>query len=291
MQNKGNLFLKMLPLAVAGIFIFSSAEISAQDGEAIFNQSCKACHTIGGGKVVGPDLKGITSKRSEDWLLKWTKSSQSLINSGDTDAKAIFEEFNKVPMPDQNFTDAEIKSIYAYVGKQGGGETTVASTTEVAPQQMPNMDNPSEELVALGQKLFEGRIFVNGGPSCISCHNVNSSRVIPGGLLAKDLTTSYSRLGGFAGVSAFMKAPPAGPMSEAFKNNQLTDKEINAIAAFLSVVDKENTAKPQAEQMSPLATWGIAGLVAWIILVLILWMNRKKNTVKKAIYDRQVKSY
>ncbi|MEK6614506.1 MAG: c-type cytochrome, partial [Bacteroidota bacterium] len=66
--------------------IFNFSFLSAQDGTTIFKQKCSACHKIGEGRLVGPDLIGVTTKRSEDWLMKWTKSSSTLIASGDKDA-------------------------------------------------------------------------------------------------------------------------------------------------------------------------------------------------------------
>ena len=58
---------------------------------------CKACHTIGGGKLVGPDLKDITEKRDEAWLIKFIKNSQELIDAGDPVAIQVFEENSKIP--------------------------------------------------------------------------------------------------------------------------------------------------------------------------------------------------
>jgi len=41
----------------------------AQDaGEQVFNTTCFACHTIGGGRLIGPDLAGVHEKRSQEWL-------------------------------------------------------------------------------------------------------------------------------------------------------------------------------------------------------------------------------
>ena len=58
----------ILLLAVLFSFTF---QISAQsDGAAIFKANCTACHMIGGGRLVGPDLQGITEKRTKDWLKK-----------------------------------------------------------------------------------------------------------------------------------------------------------------------------------------------------------------------------
>ena len=37
-------------------------------GEQAFKTKCAACHTIGGGKLVGPDLKEVTTRRDDAWL-------------------------------------------------------------------------------------------------------------------------------------------------------------------------------------------------------------------------------
>ncbi|RLD56067.1 MAG: cytochrome C [Bacteroidetes bacterium] len=76
--------------------------------------TCGACHTIGKGKVVGPDLKGITEKRDEAWLISFIRSSQTMVKAGDAEAVKIFDEF-KIPMPDNNFTDEQIKGILTYI--------------------------------------------------------------------------------------------------------------------------------------------------------------------------------
>ena len=84
-------------------------------GEKLFKANCAACHSVGDNKVVGPGLKGINDKRSAEWLEKWITNSAALIASGDADAVAIFEEYNKVPMPPQPVNADEIKAILAYI--------------------------------------------------------------------------------------------------------------------------------------------------------------------------------
>ncbi|MGZ4157612.1 MAG: c-type cytochrome, partial [Bacteroidia bacterium] len=36
------------------LFIFSSSQVSAEDGEKIFKQNCAVCHSLGKNKITGP---------------------------------------------------------------------------------------------------------------------------------------------------------------------------------------------------------------------------------------------
>ena len=81
---------------------------------------CKACHTIGGGKLVGPDLKGVTERRDEAWLIKFILNSQELISAGDPVAVQVFEENNKIPMPpNPQLTEEQVKDILLYIANDG----------------------------------------------------------------------------------------------------------------------------------------------------------------------------
>src|SRR5690348_12256406 len=70
---------------------------SAAEGATLFKQKCTACHALNS-KVVGPALKGITEKRSEEWLIKWVRNSQAMIAAGDPEAVKIFNEFKPAVM-------------------------------------------------------------------------------------------------------------------------------------------------------------------------------------------------
>ena len=89
-------------------FFLGVIPLQAQNGETTFKSNCAVCHTVGGGKLIGPDLIGVTAKRSDTWLIQWIKGSQAMVQNGDPDAIAIFEEYSKIPMPDQNLSDSEI---------------------------------------------------------------------------------------------------------------------------------------------------------------------------------------
>ena len=99
---------------VAGVLLNPDVA-QAKTGEEIFLQSgCNACHTVGGGRLIGPDLLGVSERRSEEWLVKFVQHSQAMVEAGDPVAVALFEEHNKVVMPDQVLTKAEILAVVEY---------------------------------------------------------------------------------------------------------------------------------------------------------------------------------
>ena len=96
-----------------------AASIAPTDPEALqaktnFESKCVACHAIAGGAgaKMGPDLLGVTQRRSEDWIAKFLKSPESMFASDPT-AKALLDKY-KVPMPNQNLSDAEIRGYLKY---------------------------------------------------------------------------------------------------------------------------------------------------------------------------------
>ncbi len=270
-------------------FLFLSLFSKAQDGEAIFKSTCAACHTTTSKRLVGPGLANIQDKVTIEWFTKFVRSSQTLVNSGDAEAIKIFEEFNKVIMPDQAFSDVEINAVFEYINSKSPVKTEVTAQETVEEVVVPF--EPTEADIAMGQELFSGeQRFENGGPSCIFCHNLATDRIIPGGLLAKDLTTVFSRMGGDAGLTAILNAPPFPAMTEAYKNKSMTKGEIFAVTAFLNQVEKESGTE-SATAISPLLIYGFIAFLIWVGVVLLVWLHRKKYAVNKRIFERQVKSY
>ncbi len=116
---------------IATIFLLHYAQLSSgQDGGTLFKANCGACHTIGKGKLVGPDLLGVNDRHPESWSLKWIKSSQKMVQAGDPEAVRLFNENNGMPMTDQPLKDSEIKSVLAFIQVEGAAQAVKPVPTE-----------------------------------------------------------------------------------------------------------------------------------------------------------------
>ncbi|RKZ06704.1 hypothetical protein DRQ32_10850 [bacterium] len=269
--------------------VFIAFSVKGQTGEEIFKKTCSACHTVGRGPLVGPDLAGVTDRRSEEWILEFVTASQALIKSGDADAVAIFEEFNKIPMPDQSLSSEEFQQLLEYI-VANSPDASASSDEEAEPVEVVPFVPPTQEEIEHGGALFAGRTtFSNGGPSCISCHHATNNDGYIGGILAKDLTKAHERMGD-AGIKALLGSPPFPAMTTAYEDNVLEEQEISDLAAYLY-----NTALNQKEQANVggyflFLTGGGIGLLVLLAIIYLIWAKRIKYTVKREILDRQLKS-
>jgi mono/diheme cytochrome c family protein len=116
------MFKVLRPLFVAIISSVFSLHSFAQDasadlaakGKTLFENNCAACHALDD-VLVGPKLRGVSGRHSQEWLIKWIKNSQALIASGDKEAIKIYEEYSKQAMTSFAFSDEEVLSILEYI--------------------------------------------------------------------------------------------------------------------------------------------------------------------------------
>ncbi|MEE2953920.1 MAG: c-type cytochrome [Bacteroidota bacterium] len=114
---------------IIGILLSISINLFAEaDGEQLFKQNCTACHSLGTSRLIGPGLEGVTEKYEKEWLFKWIRNSQALIQSGDERAIAIYEEYDKVAMTAFDFSDEELTSLLDYIANPPVKEEVLANT-------------------------------------------------------------------------------------------------------------------------------------------------------------------
>ena len=121
----------------------------AVKGKLDFESKCLACHTIAGGDKVGPDLYGVSKRRSERWLARWLKSPEEMLK-GDADAKALLGKY-KLPMPNQGLNEKEIRQYVAYF-KWADANLQPRATTQPAPAK-PGTALPPNQTLSGGASL------------------------------------------------------------------------------------------------------------------------------------------
>ncbi len=269
------------PLALAVLVATTPGLARAQDaGEEVFQSTCAACHTMGSDRLVGPGLEGINDRRDREWLISFITTPDQVIASGDSIATRLLAEYI-VPMPNLGTTRAQAEAVLEYI--RGAASEAPSSAQEESPAA-------TEEQVLLGQALFQGHTrLANGGPTCNSCHDVTHDAVIGGGILATELTTVFTRLGG-AGVRAIIGSPPFPVMQKAYEDRPLTEEEVAGLVAFLERADAEQGLHQPRDYGIKLFGFGVVGAALLLGLYSLAWSGRKRGSVNQEIFDRQISS-
>jgi mono/diheme cytochrome c family protein len=88
------------------------------EGERVFLQAgCPRCHTVGRGRMIGPDLSGVRRRRSQEWLRRWLTDPPRMLQ--DEKVKAEFMDF-PVPMPNLALSEREVELLLQYLTSLGG---------------------------------------------------------------------------------------------------------------------------------------------------------------------------
>lgn len=98
-------------------------KLTLDRGEYTFRNHCAACHTIGKGDNVGPDLAGVTSVRDRTWLAKFIYAPDKMLASGDPIAKQLFAKYKNMPMPNLSLTSEDVMVVVDYLAKQSAGKS------------------------------------------------------------------------------------------------------------------------------------------------------------------------
>jgi protein SCO1 len=87
-------------------------------GKYLFGRDCLACHTIGHGDKVGPDLLGVTRVRDRQWLVQMVQSPEKLLDGSDPIAAALLKKYNGVRMPHMWLSDGEVQLVIDFMERQ-----------------------------------------------------------------------------------------------------------------------------------------------------------------------------
>ncbi len=277
--------------------LLSTPPAGAETGKETFAKMCVSCHAPDGGGVpaLGPNL-------TDDCFLHGASEAEIravVANGSSTNPMMIGFE----PQIGVESVQAVAQYVHGLIGTnvEGGRECQEAGSDAGAKAgAVPSPKAAAPEAAAAkaaapalegdidrGSKLFQGLIrFGNGGPSCISCHTVRNDAVISGGSLGKDITEKVTVASG-AMVGGFVQSKPV--MQKAFADSPLTEQEQADLAAFLADTYEQGQSMP-GDTGIKLALSGVAGTVLLLGLYTMLWGRRKRFSVNRDIYDRQIKS-
>lgn len=282
--------LGLLLFLLAATFTLAQAASltqTAADGEALFKAKCAACHTLGGGKLVGPDLQGVTTRRDIAWLTRWLKEPDKMLAEKDAIAVQLLAESNNVPMPNLALSDADVAALLAYF------QSTVApatAPTQPAQGMAPTAGQPlsGSALVAAlngdpdyGQKLFTGEIsLTNGGTHCMACHSVEGVGLLGGGALGPDLTHVYTRYGR-EGLASALGTLPFPTMQGVFANKMLTTSEQADLLAFFARAD--TFGQPRTQQNLQIILGAGTGLALVLLAGMALFWPRQSLSLSQRL--------
>jgi nitrite reductase (NO-forming) len=95
----------------------------AAHGKMIFELKCLACHSMGQGPRLGPDLAGVTLRRDDRWIERWLTSPAQMLASDDT-ARAVRKRF-ALDMPNQQLSPEDIRGMLSYFHWTASGTDSV----------------------------------------------------------------------------------------------------------------------------------------------------------------------
>lgn len=145
-EYKNNLFkvesfrrplMKTIALLLTGLFGLSAY---AWDAKTEFTKNCATCHLIGGGDKIGPDLAGVTERRTEKWVVKYMSYPTGMMQGdpeeegyekADPIAAVLWEKFKPNIMAEQSLTEDQVKQMLAYIKAESKGKTPKGKILEV----------------------------------------------------------------------------------------------------------------------------------------------------------------
>lgn len=271
--------IKFLLLSWLAVCAFSPP-LAAQEAADFFRQNCISCHTIGGGRLTGPDLKGVLTRKDREWLVRFVQNPQAMMDQGDPYALKLRQEARDIIMPKISGMDsARAESLLRMIDAESKLGKSQFAGLQVSDRPFTAAD------IEQGRRLFTGvQHLANAGPPCISCHTARDLGGLSGGRLGPDLTRVFERLQGRKNLAAWLVAPASPTMSPVFKRHVLRPEEILLFIAYLEDETRKGGEDASAAPLTFLLI-GLGGATLALVLFDQAWKERFRS-VRRALVLR-----
>lgn len=255
----------------------------AQEAADYFRQNCMSCHTIGGGRLTGPDLKNVSGRKDRAWLVKFILDPKGVIDSGDPYAQELLQQSRGVVMPlVAGMSRTRAEALLDLIEAESKLEKSQFAGVQISERPFTPRD------IERGREIFIGRVALkSGGPSCISCHNIHGLGGLGGGTLAPDLTTVFERYEGRKALATWLTAPATPTMQSVFKQQPLDAEEVLPLVAYF-----QHTLERSPEDVSTVrlnfVLLGFAGSLLLLGVFDVVWNKRFRAVRRPLVQAKRV---
>lgn len=262
--------------------VFLSVSVSAQETADFFRQNCVSCHTIGGGRLTGPDLKNVLARKDRAWLIKFILDPKGAIDSGDPYALELQKEARGALMPAvAGMTRARAEALLDLIEAETKLEKSQFEGIKLSDRPFTAAD------IELGRSIFVGSTPTqNGGPACISCHTVHGLGGLGGGTLAPDLTTVFERYESRKTLSTWLTAPATPTMQSIFKAHPLDAAEVLPLVAYFQHTLQRSPEDVSTTRLS-FVLLGLGGALLVLGFFDVVWNQRFRGVRRPLVQAKR----
>lgn len=124
---------------------------NAEEYSGLFEEKCSMCHTLGGGDRIGPDLLGVSERRTKEWLLGYLVKTGWYLDN-DPEAAELLKRFNGVRMPDTGLSEARAEGLLNYMNEAGAAAEKAAPAA--AEREEPYIVEPGIKMPDEGRSAW-----------------------------------------------------------------------------------------------------------------------------------------
>jgi cytochrome c551/c552 len=84
----------------------------------VYDLKCASCHKLTDEKLVGPGWKGVTDRRTPEWIMNFVTNTEEMLEKN-TEAKNLYEVC-LVKMPNQNLSDDDARAVLEFQRNNDG---------------------------------------------------------------------------------------------------------------------------------------------------------------------------